>query len=159
MRLLLGNLLLALTWTMATGWFTFSNLIVGFGLGYLVLLTTRRAGLPSRYFAKVPQAVGFACFYLWQLLQSNLRVAHDVVTPRHHMRPGIIAVPLDAQSDTEIALLANLLTLTPGTLSVDVSSDRRLLYVHAMYIDNDDVEAVRKQIKEGLERRVLELLR
>jgi multicomponent Na+:H+ antiporter subunit E len=75
------------------------------------------------------------------------------------MRPGVVAIPLDVQTDAEITLLANLITLTPGTLSLDVSTDRRVLYIHVMYIDNDDVEAVRRKIKEGFERRVLEVLR
>jgi multicomponent Na+:H+ antiporter subunit E len=102
--------------------------------------------------------IRFICFYLWQLVLSNLRVAYDVVTPTHYMRPGVIAIPLDVQTDAEITLLANLITLTPGTLSVDLSPDRRVLYVHVMYIDHDDVEAARQQIKAGLERRVLEVL-
>jgi multicomponent Na+:H+ antiporter subunit E len=60
-------------------------------------------------------------------------------------------------SDNEITMLSNLLTLTPGTLSLDVSADRKVLYVHAMYID--DVDEVRRKIKEGFERRILEVLR
>jgi multicomponent Na+:H+ antiporter subunit E len=75
------------------------------------------------------------------------------------MRPGVVAIPLDARTDAEITLLANLITLTPGTLSLDVSSDRRMLYIHVMYIDNDDLEEVRRKIKAGFERRVLEVLR
>jgi multicomponent Na+:H+ antiporter subunit E len=73
--------------------------------------------------------------------------------------PGVVAIPLDARTDAEITLLANLITLTPGSVSLDLSEDRRVLYVHAMYIDGGDVEAYRRSIKEGLERRVLELLR
>jgi multicomponent Na+:H+ antiporter subunit E len=107
----------------------------------------------------VPQVARFAVFYLWQMLLSNLRVAYDVVTPTHYMRPGVIAVPLEARTDAEITLLANLITLTPGTLSLDLSADRRILFVHAMYIDHGDVDKARRQIKEGLERRVLQVLR
>ncbi len=73
------------------------------------------------------------------------------------MRPGAVAIPLDAKTDTEITVLANLLTLTPGTLSLDVSEDRTTLYLHAMYID-EDVEVFRKGIKK-LENRVLQVLR
>jgi multicomponent Na+:H+ antiporter subunit E len=73
--------------------------------------------------------------------------------------PGVVAIPLDARTDAEIVLLANLITLTPGSVSLDLSEDRRVLYVHAMYIDGGDVEAYRRAVKEGLERRVLELLR
>ena len=73
------------------------------------------------------------------------------------MRPGVVAIPLDAETDAEITLLANLITLTPGTLSLDVSDDRRVLYIHAMYVD--DVEELRRSIKDGFEKRVMELLR
>jgi multicomponent Na+:H+ antiporter subunit E len=71
----------------------------------------------------------------------------------------VVAIPLDAKSDIEITLLANLITLTPGTLSLDVSSDRSVLYIHVMYVDNDDLDEVRRKIKSGFERRVLEVLR
>jgi multicomponent Na+:H+ antiporter subunit E len=73
------------------------------------------------------------------------------------MKPGIIAVPLDAETDFEITLLANLITMTPGTLSLDLSDDRKTLYVHAMYIT--DPEKIRHSIKHDLERRVLAVLR
>ncbi len=70
---------------------------------------------------------------------------------------AIVAIPLDAKTDREITLLANLITLTPGTLSLDVSEDRRFLYVHAMFVE--DVESFRDSIKNGFERRLLELMR
>ena len=79
-----------------------------------------------------------------------------MVTPTHYMKPAVIAVPLDARTEGEIALVANLISLTPGTLSLDVSSDRRVLYLHVMYLD--DLEQTRAQIKQ-FEARVLELLR
>jgi multicomponent Na+:H+ antiporter subunit E len=81
------------------------------------------------------------------------------LAPESYVCPGVIAISLDARTDAEITLLANLITLTPGSVSLDLSEDRRELYVHAMYIDGGDVEAYRRSVKEGLERRVLELLR
>jgi multicomponent Na+:H+ antiporter subunit E len=159
MNVLLWNVLLAVAWAFATGEFSLPNLLIGFVLGYLILLFARRTVGSSKYFGKVPQVMLFAVYYLWQILLSNLRVAYDVVTPTHYMRPGVIAVPLEAKTDAEITLLANLITLTPGTLSLDLSPDRRTLYVHTMYIDHDDVDLARRQIKEGIERRVLEVLR
>ena len=68
-----------------------------------------------------------------------------------------MAVPLDAETDVEITLLANLITMTPGSLSIDVSDDRGVIYVHSMFID--DPEEFRRTIKDDFERRVLELLR
>ena len=156
--MLLWNIFLATVWTAVTGHVSVANLLAGFILGYLVLWVVRSAvGPSSSYFRKVRQALGFAAFFVWELILANLRVASSVITPSYNIRPGILAIPLDVQSDLEITLLANLITLTPGTLSLDVSSDRRVLYIHAMFID--DVEGFRRSIKRGFERRVLELLR
>lgn len=159
MILFLWNLLLAVTWAVATGEFTLGNLIIGMVLGYFMLWLARRVLGETNYFRKVPQVLKFAGFYIKQMVLSNLRVAYDVVTPNHYMTPGVIAVPLDAKTDSEITLLANLISLTPGTLSLTVSDDRSTLYVHCMYIPGNDIDAARHEIKHGLERRVLELLR
>jgi multicomponent Na+:H+ antiporter subunit E len=92
---------------------------------------------------------------VWELVLANLRLARDVVGPIRRLSPGIVAVPLDVKTDAEIALLANLITLTPGTLSLDVSSDGRVLFVHAVSAEN--AQAVRSGIKAGFERRVRRL--
>ncbi len=157
MKIFLWNVLLAFIWASVTERFTIGNLIIGFWLGYLVLSITQRAFGPSSYFVKVLQVVRFILFFLWELILANLRVAHDVLTPQHYMRPGVIAIPLDAKTDEEINLLANLISLTPGTLSLDVSADRKVLYIHAMYID--DIEKLKKEIKDGFEERLLEVIR
>lgn len=151
------NIGLALVWAMLTGLFSPANLLIGFGLGYLILLVSRRALRPTAYFGKVRQVLSFAVFFVWQMILANLRVAADILTPRHYMQPRVIAVPLEVHTDTEITTLSNLISLTPGTLSLDVSTDRRVLYIHAMYAA--DAEAMRREIKDGLERRVLALLR
>lgn len=159
MNVFLWNLLLAGTWAMATGEFSLGNLIVGFILGYICLLFARRRDDPEHYFARVPLVFVFAVTYLWDLFLANMRVAYDVITPRHYMKPGVIAVPLEVRTDAEIILLSNLITLTPGTLSLDLSQDRRILYVHFMYIDGGDIDRARDEIKNRLERRVLQVLR
>jgi multicomponent Na+:H+ antiporter subunit E len=156
---LLWNILLALVWVGMTEDYTPPNLAIGFLLGLLILfIASRVVGTPN-YLIKVRQVIGLLLFTIWELIQANLRVAYEVLTPGYGMRPGVIAVPLDARTDTEITLLANLITLTPGTLSLDVSTDRRVLYIHVMHIDDHNLEAVRRNIKEGFERRVLEVLR
>jgi len=106
---------------------------------------------------KLPRLVLFVGFYLKELVLASVRVAHDALTPTHHMRPAMLAIPLEARTDFEVLLLANLISMTPGSVSIDVSTDRRVLYVHAMYVDDPD--AVRDEIKSNLERRVLALLR
>lgn len=112
-----------------------------------------------RYFRKLPKLLEFIGFIIKELVVSSLRVAYDVLTRTSHLNPAIIAIPLDAESDREIVTLAVLITLTPGTLSLHVSEDRRTLYVHEMYITGGDVEEARRKIKDGYERRVLDLSR
>ncbi|MCL4302664.1 MAG: Na+/H+ antiporter subunit E [Anaerolineae bacterium] len=155
MKLFILNVLLALAWVALTGQFTPVNLVAGFGLGYLLLWLVRPARETAGYFRKIVRVVSFFFFFLGELLIANLRVAYHVIRPSLTMRPGVVAIPLDLKSDAEITLLANLITLTPGSLSLDVSTDRRVLYVHAMYIE--DVETFRREIKEGFERRVREV--
>jgi len=157
MKTLLANLALGVLWMALTGTVTTWNLLLGLGLAYLVLRATQGTRKRSVYFRKVPETLRFLGFFLRELVVSSLRVAYDVVTPRLHMRPAIIAVPLDAKTDVEITLLACLLTLTPGTLTLDVSRDRKTLFVHAMFVG--DYEPARAAIKKGLELRTLRLLR
>lgn len=157
MKTLLLNLLLAIAWVALTGQFLISNFVIGFAVAYLILWLAQVEADPSDYFARVPKMVALLSFFLWELIKANLRVAYDVVSPSWHMRPGVVAIPLELNSDLEITLLANLITLTPGTLSLDVSTDREVLYVHSMYID--DVDEFRRHIKDGFERRVREVFR
>ncbi|HEY8515489.1 MAG TPA: Na+/H+ antiporter subunit E [Candidatus Binatia bacterium] len=153
----LWNLLLALAWAAVTGRFSLSNVLVGMVLGYLALFVAQPIMGPTNYFRRIHRAIAFAIVYIRELILSNLRVAYDVLTPKPRIRPGVLAIPLDAKTDAEITMLANLLTLTPGSVSLDVSTDRRFLYLHAMYID--DVEDYRRTVKRTVERRVLEVLR
>ncbi|MFC5271892.1 Na+/H+ antiporter subunit E [Adhaeribacter terreus] len=109
------------------------------------------------YFRKLPKAITLALFFLKELIKANLKIAYDILTPRYILSPAIIALPLDIKTDGEITLLAILITLTPGTLSVDVREDRKVLYVHALYIKNNDLEQIKHVLKHGFERRLMEL--
>jgi len=151
------NLVLAAVWAAVLGELSLGHLAAGFALGFVSLVVVGPMFGSSRYLEKCLRVVEFAAFFLGQLVLSSLRVAADIVTPRQRARPGIVAVPLDVRSDAEITLLANLVSLTPGSLSLDVSDDRSTLFVHVMFLE--DAVTSRREIKEGFERRVLELLR
>jgi multicomponent Na+:H+ antiporter subunit E len=155
---LLANILLALAWAALEGRFSLANLLAGWGVGYLILLLLVRGGVlgPSKYVGRLGRFVRLAGMFVWELVRANLRVALDVATPRFHMRPGVIRVPLDVKSDAEILLLAALINLTPGSVALDVSDDRKVMYVHVMYIRTPD--EARAEIKDGFERRVRQLL-
>jgi len=157
MILFLWNVFLAVAWALAVGQFTLAHFAVGLAIGYAVLWFARPIFGDSTYLVKVPQGIRFFILYVLELIIANLRVARDVLTPNHRMRPGVIAIPLDAKTDAEITLLANLITLTPGSLALFLSPDRSVLYVHEMYLE-PDAAATRHRLKDKFERRVLELL-
>ncbi|MFW7381269.1 MAG: Na+/H+ antiporter subunit E [Oligoflexus sp.] len=99
----------------------------------------------------------FIGFYIVDIAYTSFRITLDVLTPLPRRHTGIVAVPLDASSDFEITLIANLITFSPGTLVIDVSPDMKTMFIHALFID--DVDQFIKHVKENYERRVLELLR
>lgn len=151
------NLLLALIWAGITGVFTPGNVLIGFVLGLLILIFSDRATAGRSHIIVAARTFDFAVFFLWDLILANVRMAYTVLSPSRTMRPGIIAIPLDAKSDIEITLVANLISLTPGTLSIDVSTDRKTLYIHEMFID--DVEVLRDEVKRRYEHRLLKAMR
>lgn len=151
------NILLTLVWLALTGQFDILNFFFGFVLSFSILWVIARGNKHRGYFYRLPKIISFFLFFLKELVKANLQVAYDVITPRFFMKPGIVKIDLDAETDLEITLLANLITLTPGTLSLDVSDDKKVLYVHAMYIN--DKEQFVKSIKKGFEKRLLEILR
>jgi multicomponent Na+:H+ antiporter subunit E len=108
-----------------------------------------------RWLLKIPHALHLAGFFVWALLVANFRVALDVARPHTGIRPAIVAVPLDITSDAEILLLSMLINITPGSVTLDLSADRRTLFVHVMHITTADES--RHEIKTGFERRIRRL--
>ncbi|NLD54956.1 MAG: sodium:proton antiporter [Burkholderiaceae bacterium] len=98
--------------------------------------------------------VALTGLFLRELAMSVQDVIRTVIDPRRVGHSAIVAVPLDVRSDAGISLLANMITLTPGTTSLHVSDDRRVLYVHVMNASDQTV----RMIKDGFERSVREVL-
>lgn len=152
----LSNILLTFVWVALTGDFSFENYLFGFFLVFHILWLITVGRKKNKYFLIVPKIILLLLTFLYELIKANLEVAYEVITPRLNMTPGIIMVPLDVKSDIGITLLANMISLTPGTLSIDVSNDKKVLFVHAMYLK--DREKFIRSIKDGFERRILEVL-
>ncbi|CAM3047756.1 Na+/H+ antiporter subunit E [Vibrio mytili] len=151
------NLFLAIAWMLLNGSYTIGNFLIGFIVGFFAL----RLSLPFRrhsgYFRVFGALLFLLIYFFWEMVRSVVQVAWDVITPTHLSEPDIVYVPLDAKTDLEITLLANMVSLTPGTLSLDVTPDKKHLVVHAMFASEHD--KVIREIKEGLERRILEVTR
>ncbi|HSW67218.1 MAG TPA: Na+/H+ antiporter subunit E, partial [Bacteroidales bacterium] len=150
------NVFLTIVWISLTMKFALSNVIFGFILSYLILWLIN-GSQNKTYFARIPRMLDFLATFIWQIVAGGVKIAWDIATPRHYMKPGIIAFPLSAKTDIEITLLANIITLTPGTMSIDVSGDRKILYVYAVYINNE--QKLIDSIKNSLEKKLLEAIR
>jgi multicomponent Na+:H+ antiporter subunit E len=151
------NVMLTLIWLALTGNFTYINMFIGFLISYFILWIISRNSRDDRYFTIAFKVVGFFFFFLYELLKANWQVAYEVMTSRLHMKPGIVKIELEAKTDLEITLLSNLISLTPGTLVVDVSDDKKVMYVHGMYLE-DKVKFI-ESIKLGLEKPLLDIMR
>lgn len=164
------NLLLALAWLVLTGQFTPVNFLFGFLFSFGLLwffarlvVAEGRAEQAPRYVRKVWQMTEFGLFFIKELVVANWRVAVDVLRPQPQIEPAIVQIPLSLQSHGAISLLATMITLTPGTISVDVlpgkKADDRILYVHAMHAGRTraQLDDFRRNIKHEYERRVQEL--
>jgi multicomponent Na+:H+ antiporter subunit E len=154
--MLLTSILLALAWAALQGSVSLSNLVVGYAISWTILaLLTRGGVLPSTFTGKAIGALMLAVFFVRELVRANLRVALDVLRPPGVLRPAVVAVPLDVRTDREILLLSMLINITPGSVTIDLSDDRRVLFVHVMHMVS--AEAARREIKDGFERRVQQL--
>lgn len=149
------NIIIAAVWMLLQEALTWENFVVGYFLGFAILyFTVGRLQLPP-YTKPVIAFAKLSWVFFIEVIKSTVRVVYLVLHPRLPVSPGLITVPLDVKSDEGITMLAGLITMTPGTLSVEVSADRAFLYVHAL--EADDPEGSIKEFKEVFERRVMEV--
>lgn len=122
-------------------------LLVAFAAGRFV------SGFPRRGFLR---RAGFAVLYffrfLWEMIKANLHVALIVLSPLRPIRPGIVKIRTALTKDTAMTILANSITLTPGTFTVDIDPEARVLYIHCITVDGTDIEENTKSIGARFER-------
>ncbi|MCQ4634222.1 MULTISPECIES: Na+/H+ antiporter subunit E [Shinella] len=144
-------------WLAVSGSFTIPNLLLGIAASALSLVLIRGRARSEGRRLRPLKVLSLLVLFIKELALSAWKVAILVASPKMALKPGIFAFPLTVDRDFEITLLANLITLTPGTLSVDVSEDRRVLYVHAL--DCSDPVGTRRDIANGFEKKIMEAFR
>ena len=90
--------------------------------------------------------------FIWECIKANIDVAYRIIHPNRPINPGIVKVKTDLKSDTALTFLANSITLTPGTLSVDIDQEKGFLYVHWINVKDKDIQGASKLIVEKFER-------
>lgn len=148
---------LAVIWSLLMGEISLLSFSVGYVCSHLIISLLFRSSSGTGLLWKVGYAGYLIVYYIYKVIEANLVVARSVLSPLSTIHPGIIAIPLDVQSDTQITLLAHMITMTPGTLTLDVSADRKTLFVHAM--DVTDAEALRQDIKQTFEKKLIRLFK
>lgn len=149
------NFILAFIWIFLSGSYTLNNLLLGFilGLGFVYLFSRI---LPRRfYFIKIYKILKLAVVFFVELLKANIDVLKIVLQPKLKNEPGFFVYHTDLKTDWQIVLLSNLITLTPGTVVLGISDDRRKIYIHSIDFSTKEEEV--EGIKSSLERVVREV--
>ncbi|WP_158737498.1 Na+/H+ antiporter subunit E [Alteribacillus sp. YIM 98480] len=149
---LIINLIIAVIWMFLNNAWTVSGLVSGYviGLGILFLL---RNFFPSRfYFIGVMAILKLIVIFLKELILSSFEVMGQIMQPKLNIQPGIFAMDIELKQEWEVTVLSCLITLTPGTLVVNVSPDNKTLYIHAMHLP--DVEKAKRDIKNTFEKAI-----
>ena len=153
--LFLINILLAVLWILLWGVFDIYSLLAGFAIGYLLLGLVSRQIEGQGYGTKAWNLLTFLVYFIRILIKANLQVAWEIITPGYNMTPRFIRYSVEGMTPLQITSLANAITLTPGTLSVDVSDDNCSLYIHNMYAQDReaairDLDELHDRIMKGL---------
>ncbi|WP_449537409.1 Na+/H+ antiporter subunit E [Ferdinandcohnia sp. Marseille-Q9671] len=151
------NLFIAVTWMFISNAYDFGAFFGGYLIGLFLIFILRRYFPQRFYLNNVWAVIKLILIFFRELILSNYAIMKVVVKPRLDIKPGIFALPTELEKDWEIMVLANLITLTPGTLVVDISDDRKLLYIHAM--DLPDADEAIDSIKNTFEKAIMEVSR
>lgn len=151
------NLFISFMWMFLSENYSFQSFLVGYIIGALLLYLLNRF-FPDRYYLyPIYKIIVLALIFARELILSNISIVKLVYSRKPDFEPGIFEMPIEVEENWEITLLANLITLTPGTLTVAISNDRKRFFIHAM--DIDDKEESIHEIKNTFEKAIMEVTR
>jgi len=149
------NVLIAFVWMFLSESYTLLTFVLGYAIGILLLLLLNRFFPSPFYFKRIYKLFVLILIFIRELILSNIEIVKFVYRKKNDFEPGIFAMPIEVKQNWEITLLANLITLTPGTLTVAVSNDNSTLFIHAMHID--DIDDSINDIKNTFEKAIMEV--
>lgn len=154
---ILLNVVLAFLWMFIKVSYDPISFIKGYIFGLLVIFVLRRYFHSRFYLFRLWSIIKLIFIFIKELILSNIAIVKVVLKPKLDMRPAIFAMDTVLTKDWQITLLSSLITLTPGTLVIDVSEDNKTLFIHAMNIG--EVEDEINSIKNSFEKAILEVSR
>jgi len=111
----------------------------------------------KRYFKLVVQIMYLCKYFVKEFIRSNIRLTKEIITPKINLHPAVVKVPLHLRTDVGVMVLTNISNLTPGTLVVGISDDRKHLFVHTIYLEGGTLETFKTYMSDGLEKRLLNI--
>ncbi len=151
------SLLLLVVWLMLNNSISAGNIVLGSFLAIVIPILTAPLQTPQPKLKKPLLAVYYVLQLAWDIIVSNFQVANMVIRPPKLLQPGFIAVPIDLDTVTAITILASTVSLTPGTVSSDISDDNKWLYIHVLNLENEEeLIATIKQRYEKLLKEIFE---
>lgn len=149
------NLFISFMWMFLSEDYSFQSFLFGYIIGALLLFMLNRF-FPSRFYLyPMYKILILIAIFIRELILSNISIVKLVYGRKLNFEPGIFEMPIEVTKNWEITLLANLITLTPGTLTVAISDDRKRFFIHAM--DIDDKEESIHEIKNTFEKAIMEV--
>lgn len=152
---ILINVLIAVMWMFMQSSYVIGSFIFGYMIGIFVLFILRRFLVFDFYLRRVWALVKLIMLFIVELIKANIDVVKVVLRPKANHKPGIVAVRTNLETNVEITLLAALISLTPGTVSMDFSDDSKTIYIHALDVPNKD-EFI-DDIHNSFERAIMEV--
>lgn len=129
---LIYNIGMALIWILLSGSDSPSGFLFGYALGAFSLFLFYAHEKRPFYLKRVWKALVLLIVFCKEVIVSNFSVLRYVMLPLNHLNPGIVAMHVDFDTDFELVLLANMITLTPGTLTLEISQDNHTLFLHTL---------------------------
>lgn len=157
-RQIIYAVIMAVIWCLFHENFAIPTFLSGLLISVGILFFLRRAFYDKLFTNRIFAVIRFGVIFLIELIKANLTVIRIVYLKnlKSKLKPGFLELPLTVQSDFGITLLADAITLTPGTLSVDISPDKKFLYVHFLHVE--DSGQAKADIKNILEKPILDIL-
>ena len=148
----LHSALLLLVWLLLNN-FSAGHIVLGSILAVLIPLITHPFAEHQNQIQRPLLVIPYMLRLLWDIFVSNLDVARKVLTSNRGLNPGFVSYPLELKDDFPMTILASTISLTPGTVSVDFSEDKKWLYIHALHIENeqDIIDFIRQRYEQPLQ--------
>ena len=151
----LANIAIACLWVFLNGSYTMPTFVAGYLMGMLLLYLFGRSSEHTFYMARLWRVIKLLFIFLREMVIACFQVFVLVIAGTKKINPGIIEYQTELETPLQVTLLANMITLTPGTITMEISEDNKLLFIHVLKLDNAD--AIRDGIRRNFEEHIKEV--